>query len=96
MKELDITTITTVEKLNAVDFNPFKSETLDHSWVKHIKYPATRKEFNRLTILSLDPRSKVICADHMGDLYVYDKKVKEPCKPNVTVNYRNDENFPRT
>jgi len=67
-EKLDITTIKTIEDINNTDFEKYSSEQFSN-WLKHIVYPVSQDDLNRVNELSFQPGCEVELTWSMGDLY---------------------------
>ena len=61
---LDLSQLLTIDDIKNTNFNNYLDNN-NKQWVRHIKYPVTQKEFERINLLS-----KGYLFDSMGDLYI--------------------------
>jgi len=71
MELLDITTLKTVEDINAADFSKFADDKYK-TWVRHIVYPVRQKELDRVCELATKS-DKIGLKWSMGDLFFRSK-----------------------
>ena len=75
MSRLDITTLKTVENIEAInesDYFPEVHTTKTDGWVRYIEYPISQKKPDRICPLAAN-FDKILFSNSMGELYVEQK-----------------------